>query len=91
MPTRMQLEIQSHTRQFKSKFALDSCTDKYQCYRHTGRFWYCLVTIYSTCAKCYRVMTYKSYCQVNRLSEYKSFRTLSELCVYLENLAEQLN
>lgn len=91
MPTRMQLEIYSHTVQFKKRFHLDGYTDRYLCFKCVMQYRYCLVTIYCTCAKCYRVMTYKSYCSTRKESEYKSFRTLSELCNYLEDLAISLN
>lgn len=91
MPKRLLLELKTHTRDFDKRFKLNACTSDYMHYNFTNRYYQSTVTIYRTCAKCYRVMTYVSYLQVQKASEYKSFRSISDLCVYLENLASRLN
>ena len=90
MPTRMNLEIISHTRLFARLFKCAEFTDEYLHFKHVGRYWYATATIYKTSSKCFRVMTYTNYCTNRRSSEYKSFRSLSDLCSYLETLAEKL-
>ena len=90
MPTRMNLEIISHTRQFAKLFKCSEFTDNYLNFKHVGRYWYAIATIYKTSTKCFRVMTYTMYCTNSKNSEYKSFRSITELCNYLETLAEKL-
>lgn len=90
MPTRLNLEIISHTRLFAKLFKCAEFTDNYLNFKHVGRYWYATATICKTSTKCFRVITYKSYCTNRKHGEYKSFRSITELCAYLETLAEKL-
>ena len=90
MPTRLNLEITKHTNKFSKLFKCFEYTDEYLNFKHIGRHWYAQATICMTSSKCFRVMTYTSYCTGRRHGEYKSFRSMWELCDYLETLAEKL-
>lgn len=89
--TRLNLEIYCHTLDFRKRFKLRSCTDSYLYFEALTRYDFGSIAIYRTSSKCYRVMSYRSHLQVSRFSEYKSFRTIAELCVYLETFSKTLS
>lgn len=86
MPTRLQLEIYSHTRRFSKRFKVDCATDRFILYRMLSGYTYAVVAVYTTCAKCYRVMLYYSCSSVRYGSTYTSFRSIADLCVWLDDL-----
>lgn len=88
--TRLQLEIMSHTEEFRRRFRVNACTDAYIQFVALTRYDCAIANVYRTSTNCYRVMWYHSHLQVRKFSEYKSFRTISELCVYLETLSRRL-
>ncbi len=88
--TRLQLEIISHTEEFRRKFRVNSCTDCYIQFVANTRFDFASATVYRTSHHTYRLMWFHSHLQVRKFSEYKSFRTIAELCVYLETLSARL-
>lgn len=89
MPTRINLEIYAHTKEFKRLFKCAEFTDVYLNFKHIDQYWYSQVTIYKTSAKCYRAMYYSSYCACKKQCAYKSYRSLADLCVDLETFAER--
>ncbi len=91
MPTRFNLEIISHTRLFRKLFTCGEFTNDYLSFQHVGRYYFSHVTVCKTSSKCIRVMSYTSYCNAQKWSEYNSFRSISDLCIYLETLAEKLS
>ena len=91
MPTRMQLEILTHTERFAKRFKVAASTSDYICYQQIGYNTFVVVTVYRTCAKCYRVMGYYSRSSVRKGSFYKSFRTLAALCVFLDDFNDFYN
>lgn len=86
MPTHLQLEILSYTDKFTKHYKLDSSTDKFLMYKMLTRTTYSIVAIFRTSTKCYRVMFYQSYLSVRKKSLYTSFRSMAELCVWLDTL-----
>ncbi len=91
MPTRMQLEILTHTERFAKRFKVAASTGEYICYQNIGYNTFAVVTVYRTSAKCYRVMGYSSRSSVRKSSFYKSFRSLSALCVFLDDFNDFYN
>lgn len=88
--TRLQLEIISHTIEFRRKFRVNACTDCYIQFVANTRYDFASATVYRTSAKCFRLMWFHSHLQVRKFSEYKSFRTFADLCLYLETLSAML-
>lgn len=88
--TRLNLEIYAHTLEFNKRFKVRAYTDSYLYFEALTRYDFGSVAIYRTSKHTYRVMFYRSHLQVNRYSEYKSFRTIAELCVYLEAFSRTL-
>ena len=89
--TRLNLEIYAHTLEFNKRFKVRAYTDSYLYFEALTRYDFGSIAIYRTSSKCYRVMSYRSHLQVSRYSDYKSFRTISELCVYLETFSKMLS
>lgn len=85
--TRLQLEIMSHTLEFKRKFKVRYFTDSYLFFEWVSRYEYRSVAVYRTSAHCYRIIYYTSRLCVSRNSEYASFRSIQDLCVFLESCA----
>lgn len=88
MPTRMQLEILTHTERFAKRFKVMGATGDYIGYQLVGYNTFANVAVYRTSAKCYRAIGYYSRSSVRHGSFYKSFRSLSALCVFLDDYNE---
>lgn len=88
--TRLNLEIYSHTMYFRKRFKVFAYTEEYLQFTYNSYYDYACVTIMKTSQKCFRVMSFISHLQVKKLAEYKSFRTIAELCVYLDTLSVSL-
>ena len=84
--TRLQFEIVSHTLIFARKFRCRAYTDDYLFYEFLNQVCYNSVAIIKTSDYCYRVIYYSSFMAVSRKSEYKSFRTIADMCVYLDSI-----
>ena len=89
--TRLYSEIRSHTLNFARKFRCRAYTDNYLFYEFLNQVAYHSVAIIKTSNYCYRVIFYSSLmlvCRksVYRKSEYKSFRTIADMCVYLDSI-----
>lgn len=82
--TRLNSEICSHTLIFARKFRCRAYTDDYLFYEYINQGVYKSVSIIKTSNHCYRVIHYSSFMSVSRKSEYKSFRTIADMCVYLD-------
>lgn len=90
--TRLNLEIYSHTKYFRKMFQCRAYTDSYLFFECLSRYEYKSVAIYKTSLHCYRVMWYASYLQVRKQSGYISFRSIADMCVFLDSLCDaQLN
>lgn len=91
MPTRMHLEIHSGTRLFHKLFRYEDGSGDFSLYARSNQYGGAkIVCIYRSSAKCYRVMymdrwyvrEYGMKCK----SEYLSFRTLLQLCAWLDSI-----
>lgn len=79
-------EIFSHTLIFARKFRCRAYTDDYLLYEYLNLGVYKSVAIIKTSAHCYRVICYSSFMMDSKKSEYKSFRTIVDMCVYLDSI-----
>lgn len=84
------LQINALTTNFRGKFRVYSYTDSYVQFVANTCSDIASVCVYRTSEKCFRVMFYHSHLQNCKVSDYKSFRTLSELCYYLDTLSFML-
>lgn len=84
--TRLNLEIRSHTVKFSNRFRLRSYTDDYLCFEYLSNTEFWSVSIIKTSAHCFRVIAYCSFLSVQRIAEYRSFRTIADMCVYLDSI-----
>ena len=84
--TRLYLEIRSHSLNFARKFRCRSYTDNYLFYEFLNQVAYYSVAIIKTSINCYRVIHYSSFMTVSRKSEYKSFSSISDMCIYLDSI-----
>ena len=84
--TRLYLEIRSHSLNFARIFRCRAYTDTYLLYEFLNKSIYISVAIIKTSINCYRVIHYSSFMSVSRKSEYKSFRTIADMCVYLDSI-----
>lgn len=84
------LQINALASNFRSKFRVHSYTDLYVHFVANTCSDIASVSVYRTSERCFRVMFYHSHLQNCKLSGYKSFRTLSELCYYLDTLSFML-
>ena len=84
--TRLYLEIRSHSLSFARNFRCRAYTDSYLFYEFLNKFVYISVAIIKTSINCYRVIYYSSFMTVSRKSEYKSFGTIADMCVYLDSI-----
>ena len=82
--------IVSNAIAFRSKYRVFASTDSYVQFVANTSCTYSCVSVYRTSDKCFRVMFFSCYLNDNKTSEYKSFRTLSGLCYYLDTLASRL-
>ena len=80
------LAICSHTLYFARTFRCRGCTVNYLFYEFLNQYVYKTVAIIKTSNYCYRVIHYSSFMSVSRNSEYKSFRTIADMCVYLDSI-----
>lgn len=85
-PTRLSLDIRSRTLNFARKFRCRAYTNDYLFYEFLNQVDYNSVAIIKTSNYCYRVIHYSSCMTVSRKSEYKSFRTIADMCVYLDSI-----
>ena len=86
MSNKMNLYVCSHTLNFARKFRCRAYTDNYLFYEFLNQFAYISVAIIKTSINCYRVIHYSSFMSVSRKSEYKSFSSISDMCVYLDSI-----
>ena len=84
--TRLNSEICSHTLNFVRKFRCRAYTEDYLFYEFLNQFSYSSVAIIKTSTNCYRVIHYSSFMRVSRKSEFKSFKTIADMCVYLDSI-----
>lgn len=84
--TRLYLEIRSHSLDFARKFRCRSCTDDYLFYEFLNQVGYKSVVIIKTSKNCYRLVYYSSFMSGSCNSEYKSFRSIADMCVYLDSI-----
>lgn len=84
--TRLYLEILSHTVKFSNRFRMRSFTDEYLNFEYLSKSEYWSVSIIKTSAHCFRVIVYCSFMSVQRIAEYRSFRTIADMCVYLDSI-----
>lgn len=90
MATRLCLEIYSHVNAFRKYFQLVNTTSDYLYFKGAKRYSNATVAIYRTSCKCYRVMYYSSRLAIDCKSEYKSFRSIQDMCVWLDTIARAL-
>ena len=83
-------DILRRTGNFSRVFLSNSFTDCYVQFVAYTRTDYACVNVYRTSEKCFRVIWCHSHCQTEKFSEYKSFRSFSELCFYLDTLSYML-
>ena len=88
--SRFESEIMSHTVKFNRKFRVFACTGSYIQFVANSCSDYASACVYRTSAHTYRLMWYHSHLLVCKFSEFKSFRTLSDLCFYLDALSDKL-
>ena len=84
--TRLYSEIRSHTLNFARKFRCRAYTYDYLFFEFLNQVAYHTVAIIKTSNYCYRVIHYSSFMTVSRKSEYKSFRTIADMCIYLDSI-----
>lgn len=83
---RLYSEIVSKTSDFVRKFRCVSCTDDYLFFESLNQIAYNSIVILQTSRNCYRLVYYSSFMTGSRKSEYKSFRSISDMCVYLNSI-----
>ena len=79
-------EIVFRALNFARKFRCRSCTDDYLFYEFLNQFGYNSVVIIKTSKNCYRLVFYSSSMSGSSYSEYKSFRSIADMCVYLDSI-----
>lgn len=79
-------EIVSRASNFARKFRCRSCTDDYLFYEFLNQVGYNSVVIIKTSKNCYRLVFYSSYMTGSCYSEYKSFSSIADMCVYLDSI-----
>ncbi len=84
--TRLISKIFSHTLHFARKFRCRAYTDDYLFYEFLNQVSYNSVAIIKTSNYCYRVIHYSSLLPFYRKSEYKSFKTIADMCAYLDSI-----
>ena len=84
--SRLYLEICSHTLNFARKFRCRAYTEDYLLFEYINQAVYRSIAIIKTSNHCYRVINYSSIIMVSKKSEYKSFRTIADMCVYLDSI-----
>lgn len=89
--TRLCLELYSHTVYFRDKYKLKNSACDYLYFEGVTRYCNSSVAIFRTSCKCYRVMYYKSRLSTDYVADYKSFRSIAQLCVYLDAIAKKLS
>lgn len=84
--TGLHSQICSHTLNFARKFRCRAYTVDYLFYDYLNQGVYKSVSIIKTSNYCYRVLHFASFMSVSCKSEYKSFRTILDMCVYLDSI-----
>ena len=84
--TRLSLEICSHTLNFARKFRCRAYTNDYLFYEFLNQVAYNSVAIIKTSNYSYRLIHYSSSMTGTRKSVYKSFRTIKDMCFYLDSI-----
>lgn len=84
--SRLNFDIRSHTVKFSNRFRLRSYTDDYLCFEYLSNNEFLSVSIIQTSAHCFRVIAYCSFMSVQRIAEYRSFRTILDMCSYLDSI-----
>lgn len=88
--SRLNITIYGMTQYFRSMFKLRAGTRDYLYFEHNSGIAFASVAIYKTSRTCYRVMYYYSLMQREYRSEYISFRTIQDLCSYLDSKCESI-
>lgn len=83
---RLYSAIVSKTSVFIRKFGCVSCTNDYLFFESFNQIAYNSIVILQTSRNCYRLVHYSSFITGSRKSEYKSFRSISDMCVYLDSI-----
>lgn len=86
----LSFDILKHTNGFSRYFVCTGVADNYAHFVAHTRTDYACVNVYRTSERCFRVIWYRSHLQTERLSKYRSFRSLTELCSYLDALSTML-
>ena len=84
--SRLNSEIVSRALNFARKFRCRSCTEDYLFYEFLNQVAYNSVVIIKTSQNCYRLVYYSSNMLGSCYSEYKSFRSIADMCVYLDSI-----
>ena len=79
-----------HTDFFSRVFLVKSSYGSYIQFVSNAHNFYACATVYKTSKTCYRVMWYQCFSQKHKFSQYKSFKTVTELCYYLDALSVNL-
>lgn len=78
--------IRSRSKEFYKRFRLRSFTDDYLCFEYISCTEYWNISIIKTSVHSYRVLTYYSLDSVQKIAEYRSFRSIYDLCLYLDSI-----
>lgn len=84
--SKLSFEVRSRSKKFYNTFRLRSYTDDYLCFEYISCSEYCNVSIIKTSVHCYRVLVYCSMHSVQKIAEYRSFRSICDLCTYLDSI-----
>ena len=84
--TKLNFAVRSLSKKFYNSFRLRSYTDDYLCFEYISCSEYCNVSIIKTSVHTYRVLVYCSLQSGERIAEYRSFRSISDLCSYLDSI-----
>lgn len=84
--SKLNFEVRLRSKKFSKLFRLRSYTDDYLCFEYISSSVYCNVSIIKTSVHCYRVLVYCSWHSVQRIAEYRSFRSICDLCSYLDSI-----
>lgn len=84
--SKLNFEVRSRSKKFYNTFRLRSYTDDYLCFEYISCSEYCNVSIIQTSVHCYRVLVYCSLHSSQRIAEYRSFRSIYDLCSYLDTI-----
>lgn len=83
---KLHFEIRSRSKNFYNRFRLRSYTDDYLCFEYISRTEYWNISIIKTSVHSYRVLTFYSLHSLQKFAEYRSFRSIYDLCLYLDSI-----